>query len=37
MHYTGGAGIVFEKVQFDFGFDRSELVKTFSVSAVLRF
>jgi long-chain fatty acid transport protein len=37
MHYTGGAGIVFEKVQFDVGFDRSETVKTFSVSAVLRF
>ncbi len=37
MHYTGGAGVVFEKVQFDIGFDRSETVKTFSVSAVLRF
>ena len=37
MHYTGGGGIVFEKVQFDVGFDRSESVKTFSVSAVLRF
>jgi long-subunit fatty acid transport protein len=37
MHYTGGAGIVFEKFQFDVGFDRSEAVKTFSVSAVLRF
>jgi long-subunit fatty acid transport protein len=37
IHYTGGAGVVFEKVQFDFGFDRSETVKTFSVSAVLRF
>jgi len=37
MHYTGGGGIVFEKVQFDVGFDRSETVKTFSVSAVLRF
>lgn len=37
MHYTGGAGVVFEKVQFDVGFDRSETVKTFSVSAVLRF
>lgn len=37
MHYTGGAGIVFEKAQFDVGFDRSETVKTFSVSAVLRF
>jgi long-chain fatty acid transport protein len=37
MHFTGGAGIVFEKVQFDVGFDRSDLVKTFSVSAVLRF
>lgn len=37
LHYTGGAGIVFEKVQFDVGFDRSETVKTFSVSAVLRF
>ncbi len=37
IHYTGGAGIVFEKVQFDLGFDRSETVKTFSVSAVLRF
>jgi long-chain fatty acid transport protein len=37
IHYTGGAGIVFEKFQFDVGFDRSELVKTFSVSAVLRF
>ena len=37
MHYTGGGGIVFEKLQFDVGFDRSETVKTFSVSAVLRF
>ena len=37
MHYTGGAGIVFEKFQFDIGFDRSETVKTFSVSAVFRF
>ena len=37
MHYTVGGGIVFEKVQFDVGFDRSETVKTFSVSAVLRF
>jgi long-subunit fatty acid transport protein len=37
MHYTGGAGVVFDKVQFDVGFDRSETVKTFSVSAVLRF
>ena len=37
MHYTGGGGIVFDKVQFDVGFDRSETVKTFSVSAVLRF
>jgi long-subunit fatty acid transport protein len=37
MHYTGGGGIVFEKFQFDVGFDRSESVKTFSVSAVLRF
>jgi long-chain fatty acid transport protein len=37
IHYTGGAGVVFEKVQFDVGFDRSESVKTFSVSAVLRF
>jgi long-chain fatty acid transport protein len=37
IHYTGGAGIVFEKFQLDFGIDRSELVKTFSVSAVLRF
>jgi long-chain fatty acid transport protein len=37
MHYTGGAGVVFDKVQFDFGFDRSETVKTFSLSAVLRF
>ena len=37
MHYTGGGGIVFEKFQFDVGFDRSETVKTFSVSAVLRF
>ena len=37
MHYTGGGGIVFEKFQLDVGFDRSETVKTFSVSAVLRF
>ena len=37
MHYTFGGGIVFEKFQFDVGFDRSETVKTFSVSAVLRF
>jgi long-chain fatty acid transport protein len=37
IHYTGGAGVVFDKVQFDVGFDRSETVKTFSVSAVLRF
>jgi long-chain fatty acid transport protein len=36
-HVTAGAGIVFEKFQFDVGFDRSESVKTFSVSAVLRF
>ena len=37
VHYTFGGGIVFEKFQFDVGFDRSETVKTFSVSAVLRF
>jgi long-chain fatty acid transport protein len=37
MHYTGGGGIVFEKFQFDVGYDHSETVKTFSVSAVLRF
>jgi long-subunit fatty acid transport protein len=37
IHYTGGGGVVFDKVQFDVGFDRSETVKTFSVSAVLRF
>ena len=37
LHYTGGVGVVFDKVQFDFGLDRSETVKTFSVSAVLRF
>ena len=36
-HVTFGGGVVFEKVQFDVGFDRSETVKTFSVSAVLRF
>jgi long-chain fatty acid transport protein len=36
-HATFGAGLVFEKFQFDVGFDRSESVKTFSVSAVLRF
>ena len=36
-HYTGGGGIVFEKFQFDVGFDHAETVKTFSVSAVLRF
>jgi long-chain fatty acid transport protein len=36
-HFTFGGGVVFEKVQFDVGFDRSETVKTFSVSAVLRF
>ena len=37
MHFTGRRRLVFEKVQFDVGFDRSETVKTFSVSAVLRF
>ena len=37
MHYTAGAGVVFEKFQLDAGFDFSELVDTFSVSAVLRF
>jgi long-chain fatty acid transport protein len=37
IHVTGGAGVVFDKVQFDLGFDRSELVTTFAVSAVLRF
>jgi long-chain fatty acid transport protein len=36
-HVTFGGGVVFDKVQFDLGFDRSETVKTFSVSAVLRF
>jgi long-subunit fatty acid transport protein len=36
-HGTFGAGIVFEKFQLDVGFDRAESVKTFSVSAVLRF
>lgn len=36
-HFTFGGGIVFEKFQFDVGFDRSELVNTFSVSGVLRF
>ena len=36
-HVTFGGGIVFEKVQFDVGFDRAETVNTFSVSAVLRF
>jgi long-chain fatty acid transport protein len=37
LHVSGGAGVVFEKVQFDVGFDRSDLVTTFAVSAVLRF
>ena len=37
MHYTGGAGIVFERFQFDVGYDRAEQVKTFSVSAIVRF
>jgi long-subunit fatty acid transport protein len=36
-HVTFGGGLVFEKFQFDVGFDRSELVNTYSVSAVLRF
>ena len=36
-HFTGGGGIVFEKFQFDVGFDHAETVNTFSVSAVLRF
>ena len=37
VHVSGGAGVVFDKVQFDVGFDRSDLVTTFAVSAVLRF
>jgi long-subunit fatty acid transport protein len=37
IHVTGGAGIVFDKVQIDFGIDRADSVNTFSVSAVLRF
>ena len=36
-HVTGGAGLVFPKVQFDIGYDYSERVKTFSVSAIYRF
>jgi hypothetical protein len=37
VHVTGGAGIVFSRAQFDIGFDRSERVKTFAVSAAFRF
>jgi long-subunit fatty acid transport protein len=37
VHVTGGAGVVFRKVQFDVGFDRAESVTTVAVSAVVRF
>jgi hypothetical protein len=36
-HITGGGGIVFPKLQIDLGYDHSERVKTFSVSAIYRF
>jgi hypothetical protein len=36
-HITGGAGIVFPKVQIDVGYDHSDRVKTFSISAIYRF
>ena len=36
-HVTFGGGLVFSRAQFDVGFDRSERVKTFAVSASFRF
>ena len=36
-HVTAGAGVVFDKLQIDFGFDRAENVKTLAVSASFRF
>jgi opacity protein-like surface antigen len=36
-HITGGGGIVFPKLQIDLGYDHSERVKTFSISAIYRF
>jgi hypothetical protein len=36
-HVTFGGGLVFSRAQFDIGFDRSERVKTFAVSASFRF
>jgi long-subunit fatty acid transport protein len=36
-HVTFGGGVVFNRAQFDIGFDRSERVKTFAVSASFRF
>lgn len=38
MHYTGGAGVVINNaLQLDAGYDHSDRVKTFSVSAIYRF
>ena len=37
MHYTLGLGWAFERVQIDAGADFSDLIKTYSVSGVVRF
>ena len=37
LHVAFGAGIVFDRFQFDFGVDLSELVKSASLSAIFSF
>jgi long-subunit fatty acid transport protein len=36
-HYTGGAGVTYKSLQFDFGFDRSARVTTTAGSVIVRF
>jgi long-chain fatty acid transport protein len=36
-HYTGGAGVTYKAMQFDFAFDRSERVTTTAGSVIVRF
>jgi long-chain fatty acid transport protein len=37
IHFTVGGGLVFNRAQFDVGFDHSDRVNTFAVSAAFRF
>ncbi len=37
IHYTAGAGVVFKRVEIDFGVDLSQLVDTASLSEIYSF